>query len=279
MPLIEVPEHLLQRSRDHRRALGFAVDEDASTAAKPVAETPTTPVVPSGGGESKSPSNVLAPIPPAPPEEPPAPQSEWVTQAHERHKIPYWVMPVLLFLPIWLITYVGTLEEPTREEGVIYEGSVVYDEAGCAGCHGATGAGGTGPAFSNEAVVDTFRAVEDHIAWVVHGSQGFADAGRSTYGDKDKELLSYNGSAMSAFGDDLTAQELVAVVFYERIELGGHEDELPLAEAVWDMITHDEIEDFPDHFEEGPGGHFESQIAEWFAAARTSLSEGETASD
>ena len=100
------------------------------------------------------------PIPAAEPPPPEPPKSEWVANAESRKKIPYWVMPVLLFLPIWLIMYVGTLEAPTREEGVLFEGGEVY-AANCASCHGAGGGGGVGPGFNGGAVIETFANFED----------------------------------------------------------------------------------------------------------------------
>lgn len=213
----------------------------------------------------------MAPVPfPAGAEPPPAlPDSDWVAAAKNRRKVPYWVMPVLLFLPVWLIMYVGTLEEPTRQEGVIYEGSHVYADH-CASCHGATGGGGVGPAF--DTIGETFASPEAHIAWVVQGTQHFLDDGRSTYGDNAKALAGNGGSLMPAFGVDLTAQEIVAAVFYERVELGHLEDELVLAEAIWDAMEHGEI-DGHIHFVEGPGGDYDGngETVDFFAHTRELL--------
>ena len=177
-------------------------------------------------------------------------------------------MPVLLFLPIWLIMYVGTLEEPTRQEGVIYEGGLVYAE-NCASCHGGEGGGGVGPAFSDGAIIETFSLLESQVAWVVHGTQGYADAGFSTYGDTNKQLAG-TGANMPAFGAELTAEEVVLSVLYERIELGGYGEELPLAERLYDKITHEELE-LPEHFAEGPDGDFEAEIVAMFAQVRDEL--------
>ena len=177
-------------------------------------------------------------------------------------------MPVLLFLPIWLIMYVGTLEEPTREEGVIYEGGQVYAE-NCASCHGGAGGGGVGPAFTNGSIIETFSLLESQVAWVVHGTQGYADAGFTTYGDNNKELGG-TGANMPAFGADLTAEEVVLSVLYERIALGGYTQELELAERLYDKLEHEEL-DVPEHFAEGPDGDFESEILEMFSQVRDEL--------
>jgi len=212
------------------------------------------------------------PIPAAEPPPPEPPKSAWMANAEDRKKIPYWVMPVLLFLPIWLIMYVGTLEEPTRSEGVLYEGGEVYAEH-CASCHGGGGGGGVGPGFNNGAIIETFAHFEDQVAWVVHGTQGYADAGRSSYGDTEL-ALGGSGANMPAFGDELTSAELVYAVFYERIELGGYEEELPLAEALFDALDHGELE-IAEHFAEGPGGDFEAEIEAMFEEIVAELGAGE----
>jgi len=188
--------------------------------------------------------------------------------AESRKKIPYWVMPVLLFLPIWLIMYVGTLEDVTREEGVLYEGGIVYAE-NCASCHGAAGGGGVGPAFTNGAVIESFASFESQVAWIVHGTQGYADAGFDSYGDTNKPLGG-SGANMPAFGEDLDSKELLYAVLYERVELGGYEAELPLAEALFDALDHGELE-IPEHFAEGPDGDFTAEVEAMFEEFLTEL--------
>lgn len=268
--MTEIPEHLLKRSRDAKRALGMDVPGEAP------AEAPTqsanAPAVAAGSAPS---AGAPVAIPAAEPPPPTPPTSAWVAAAEGRKKIPYWVMPVLLFLPIWLIMYVGTLEEPTRAEGVLYEGGVVYTESGCSGCHGATGGGGVGPAFSGGAVIDVFANFESQAAWIVHGTQGYIDAGLDTYGTSAK-AVGGSGANMPAFGAELTTEELIYVTFYERIELGGLEDELPLAEALFDKLDHGELE-LPEHFAEGTDGDFEAEIAEMLAEVVAELAGEEVA--
>ena len=265
--MTEIPEHLLKRSRDAKRALGLDVPAEAGVApAEAAAQSANAPAVaaPSAGAP--------VPIPAGEPPPPEPPKSEWVANAESRKKIPYWVMPVLLFLPVWLIMYVGTLEEPAHQEGVLYEGGEVYAE-NCASCHGGGGGGGVGPAFNNGAVIETFASVEDQVAWIVHGTQGYIDAGRETYGDTDV-ALGGSGANMPTFGAQLAASEIVWATFYERIELGGYEEELPLAEAVFEAYESGELE-FPEHFNEGIDGDFEAEIEELLAEIHAELSEGE----
>lgn len=257
--------------------MGLAVDDDggAAPAAAPTESANAPAVAAAAAPAMKAP----VPIPASEPPPPPPPDTPWVAAAKERKKVPYWVMPVLLFLPIWLIMYVGTLEAPTREEGVIYEGGLVY-EAQCASCHGAGGGGGVGPAFTNGAIIETFADAEAHVAWVVQGSQEFINAGRSTYGDNATPLGANNGALMPAFGAKLTAEELIAAVFYERIELGGFEEELPLAEAIWDKLDHGEL-DGEYHFIEGEGGDYDGdgEVVDYFTLSREELGGEEVAAE
>jgi len=266
--LTEIPEHLLKRSRDAKRAAGGDVPAEAPTEAP--TQSANAPAVASAAAAPAAGAPVPIPASEPPPPEPP--KSTWVANAEGRKKIPYWVMPVLLFLPIWLIMYIGTLEDPTRNEGVIYEGGNVYAE-NCASCHGAEGGGGVGPGFNNGAIIETFASLEDQVAWIVHGTQGYVDAGRSSYGDTNKGLGS-SGANMPAFGDALTAEEVVYATLYERVALGGYEAELPLAEAIFDGLDHGELE-LPEHFVEGADGDFEAEISEMLAEVRAGLAAGE----
>lgn len=95
-------------------------------------------------------------------------------------------------------------------------------EAKCVACHSADGSGGVGPALTGGAVVETFPSCDNHVEWVTVGSAGWPE---STYGAVAKPV---NGG-MPGFGSDpsLTAQDLAAIVLYERVAFGGE----PLADA------------------------------------------------
>ena len=92
---------------------------------------------------------------------------------------------------------------------------VYMNVSNCDGCHGGQGQGGVGPAFSG--VVTTFGSCADHIEWVTLGSQGFLDAGESTYGDTGKTIA----GGMPAFGASLSEEQLASVVAFERVRFGG----------------------------------------------------------
>ena len=219
--MVEVPEHLLQRSRDRRKDLGAPVADDEPTTAVPPSETTAAPAV---AQQAQAPAASAAPSLPALPDlepesEPePEPIKPWVQAALTRKKIPMWAVPVLIFLPFWAIIFAGTLESPERDSEIIALGREVYEgDGGCAGCHGAEGGGGVGPALSGGEVMATFNDWEDHVIWVINGSP--AEAG-TLYGDNNEVSLGA-ANGMPAFGGDLSAREILAVVYFERVELGG----------------------------------------------------------
>src|SRR6185503_1051257 len=81
-PLTEVPEHLLQRSRERRAALGLG-GGDAGDAA-PAASAAATPATSAAGGAASAAPAVRAPVPVAPGAPPPAPFTPPYVRAAER---------------------------------------------------------------------------------------------------------------------------------------------------------------------------------------------------
>lgn len=112
---------------------------------------------------------------------------------------------------------------------IVALGQTIYNQSGsCASCHGADGGGGAGfPVLSGGAVVSTFSSCADHSQWIELGTSGFQAAGLATYGDNGTGVGS-SGAAMPGFGT-LSADELAAVVFYERVVFGGEAVEDALA--------------------------------------------------
>jgi mono/diheme cytochrome c family protein len=209
--LTEVPEHLLQRSRERRAALGLGGGEEggapaaaAAPAAAPAADTPAEDpgsVVPAAAAAAPAVAEPL-PVYVAPPQPP--------------KRIPVWMTPVLLLLPVWAFIYLGTFGERGGEELTPLQlGERVYNNSGCAGCHGATGGGGVGPALAGDDAEKTFPEEADHIAWIENGS---AASKGQPYGDPNREggqRVATSG-AMPAFEGVLTPEEISAVVLYER---------------------------------------------------------------
>lgn len=220
--MVEVPEHLLKRSKDRRKDLG-ATTGDEPTADVPPSETTAAPAVAQSQAPAAAAASSLPELPDLEPEPEPQPEpvKPWVQAALNRKKIPNWAVPVLIFLPFWAIIFAGTLESPERDSEIVALGREVYDDSGgCAGCHGAEGGGGVGPALVDGEVMDTFNDWEDHVIWVVNGSP--ADPG-TPYGDAGEVSLGA-ANGMPAFGDDLSAREILAVVYFERVELGGADE-------------------------------------------------------
>ncbi|MGE3621837.1 MAG: cytochrome c [Acidimicrobiia bacterium] len=206
--MTEIPEHLLQRSKARRAAIGGGESTGDAAPSDPAAQAPAAAVE-------------AAPTPavPAAPEPPPAPEPvrPEVEARLRRRRIPYWAMPVLAGLPLWAYVYQGTLEPPPSEDNSpLALGGQIYASAGCSGCHGANGAGSaTVPGF--EAVVETWPDYRDHMMWVRVGSPGWPG---DSYGAEDKAKT---GSLMPEH-PGLSDQELAQVVLYERTQFAGEEE-------------------------------------------------------
>lgn len=208
--MTEVPEHLLQRSRERRAALGLGGDAgDGESAAPAAASVPAT----TGG----SPAPAAAAAAPVIFEEPPPPPPPAYVAEVERNRIPAWVLPVLVALPFWGLLYFGAFGERNTAEAAPPDGAAVYQSAGCAGCHGGAGEGGVGPALSGGESKLTFPDEADHVSWVNTGSGPFAN---QTYGDPDREGGPRVASGgMPGFASSLSPEEIQAVVQYEREQL------------------------------------------------------------
>ena len=207
--MTEVPEHLLQRSRERRAALGLGGDAGESAAPAAAASAPAT--------TGSAPAPVAAAAAPAIIEEPPPPPPPPYVAAIERNRVPMWVMPVLVALPFWALLYFGAFGERHSAEAAPPDGAAVYQSAGCAGCHGASGEGGVGPALSGGESKLTFPDEADHVSWVNTGSGPFAN---QPYGDPDREGGQRVATGtMPGFANSLSAEEIQAVVEYEREQL------------------------------------------------------------
>ncbi len=231
--MTEVPDYLLQRSRERRAALGLGGDEGGGAVAA------------SGdaGGDAPATTSAAAtpavatpqPIAPGVPDPEPAPPKPNVEAALRRRRIPIWALPVVGLLPVWGYVYAGTLEPPTSDEvTALAAGEEVYGN--CASCHGAGGEGISGPAL--DTVGEIFPDPTTHAQWVFLGSDGWQTEVGATYGDTDKPV----SGGMPAWGGDLTPEELMEVIIYERTEFGGLD---PVEEGLVDeegtlLVTYDE---------------------------------------
>lgn len=223
--MTEVPEYLLQRSRERRAALGLppygkSGEDDAEVPAAAAPSRPAQDEASNGGTTATATTPTLpeapeAPAVPAMPE--PIEVSPYLKQVEPPRRVPLWMAPVLVFLPLWAIVYFGAFGEraPARPEDPIELGKVVYEEAGCGACHGATGGGGTGPKLSEGETVKTFPDEAAHIEWVKSGSGPFKG---QPYGAPDREggQRVANQGVMPAFSGTLDNEEIEAVVKFER---------------------------------------------------------------
>jgi mono/diheme cytochrome c family protein len=206
--LTEIPEHLLERSRARRAALGLGGGDAAPAKAADAAAPATT--------GATAPAKAAAAAPVAAAKKPEVVQSPEVRAANARKKIPWWAAPVLIALPLWSFLYVQTLSKPSASAvGALAEGEIVY--ARCAGCHGANG-GGAGAIPGLGDVLVTFPDVAQQVEWLVKGSDGFKADG--VYGATGKPVA----GGMPGWGAELTANELMSVVLFTRVRFGGAEE-------------------------------------------------------
>jgi mono/diheme cytochrome c family protein len=229
----QVPEYLLERSRARRAALGLGGDESSSSSASAPAEAPPSEGSASGdGGGSSAPAVAESAAPaatatatapartePAAPAAPAEPLPDYIRDPGPRSGIPYWMMPVLLILPLWGIVYMGAFGEVAQPELSPAEmGRQVYARS-CASCHGQNGEGGVGPKLSGGESRKTFPNEADQIAWVETGS---ATKRGQPYGDPGREggPKVANTGGMPGFAGQLSPAEIAAVVTHEREALG-----------------------------------------------------------
>jgi mono/diheme cytochrome c family protein len=210
----EIPEHLLRRSKERRAALGgdagaegaatAEASETVAKAASPVVASAPVAAVPASG---------------APPVEPPPPTPRL---GPTRARIPLWIMPVLVGLPLWGIVYLGAFGSRVKANAndPVTLGGTLFAQ-NCSSCHGANGQGGVGPQLSAGLVVKNFPAIADHLKWVHTGGAPYV--GKTVPGALGIPVPANN--VMPAFGTanggSLSDDQIAQIVCYERVSLGG----------------------------------------------------------
>ncbi len=233
--MTEVPEHLLQRSRDRRAALGLGGGDSGETGGGEAAAATSSSSSSSSQVQAATPTAAARPAAVSPAEvtiEPATPRPAYVQASLNRKKIPLWVMPVLAVLPLWAIVYVNTLSKPRSTVlSQLDAGTAVY--AQCQSCHQADGSGGAGRplyAAADGGVVATFPNIAGQLQFVWLGTALTANPVGSKgtpYGDPNRSggqhtTYSYNGiGAMPMFKGSLTQTQLLEVVRHERETFGG----------------------------------------------------------
>ena len=232
--MVEVPDYLLERSRQRRAELTGVEPEDSADAAPAAA----VPAAVAAAAAPAAPTGPVA-VPAAAPPPPPVPDPPYVQAAQGRKRMPYWAASVMVFLPVWAIFYVGMLEPPDSDELVLADnGATVYST--CASCHGADGSGSaTGRQLNDGEVLLTFGpapgfdGLAHHLSWVYLGTANTKRLGLDFYGNPDRpdgqrEVDSF-ASGMSGFAN-LGLEDLASVVYYERVVHGGLDAELAALE-------------------------------------------------
>jgi mono/diheme cytochrome c family protein len=214
--LAEVPEYLLQRSRERRAALGAGGEGGGPTPSggdTPPSEAPPS-AAPATVEAAEAPVEVAAAVPAVIEEAPPAP-----VLPQSRTGIPGWMIPVLVALPFWAIVYMGAFGTAKSSAKITPAqlGAKVFT-TNCAPCHGARGEGGVGPKLAGGEAALTFPDAADHIAWVETGSGPHKG---QPYGDPNRpggQHVAKSGG-MPAFKGQLKDDQITAVVTYERTGL------------------------------------------------------------
>lgn len=220
--MTEIPEHLLKRSK----AAKAGSSGDSADASEGSAEAASSaPVAAAGAAATPAvPTESLPNLDPEP--EPVAPEPHYVTASKARRRIPVWAMPIVAALPIWAISFAGTMQQPEVEDPLFVEGELFYNEAGCAGCHGAGGGGGSGYALSEGSVLETFPDPIDQMAHVARGSA--AIAGEEYGGERgDGRRVAGNLGQMPAQDGQIPLVELELIVWHERAVLSGEDRTTP----------------------------------------------------
>jgi len=216
----EIPEHLLKRSRAAKGtpeasgdAAGSAVEATSAAAAAPAASGP--PAIAAAAA--------AIPKDPEPAPEPDLPH--YIVAANKRKKLPFWSFLLVAALPLWAVSFAGTMQQPEVEDPLFEEAELAYTASGgCAGCHGAGGGGGIGYKFSEGEILKTFPEPIDMMAHIVRGSGAING---EQYGNPGREggarVAGDTGNQMPAMAGVLTMAELELVVFHERAILGGED--------------------------------------------------------
>lgn len=274
--MTEIPEHLLKRSKERKAALSGDTPAEATS-------EPSTAVEPAAAKAAPAVAKAAAPVPDIVAEPEPVRVAPFVEQYEARKKMPYWIVPVLLTLPVWAIMYFGTLERvPQGLVGLLGEGEELYVESGCSGCHGAEGGGGIGPSLQDGEVHVSFTSIEDQMAWILRGS-AITGTGNQ-YTSPDSTRPRNVAGQMPGYGlgtsGQLNVEQLLAVTLFERTQFEpgeAAERDLQLAEQINLMLETGELEglleeDGLDIFDVLDGASVTSaEIAAYLAPAREAL--------
>ena len=242
--MTEVPEYLLERSRQRRIDLGL-LEDDGSGGAAAATGTPDSATLASSGPST---ADVIAAAKADAKLElqaEPGIEPLWVSAARSRTRIPMWALPVMFFLPLWAFVYVKLTEPPPEPVTAITEGAATY-AARCASCHGGAGAGSEGggvgrPLYNGEVLLTFPRLETDMLHWLEVGSEGIGIG--NSYGATDRpegaHISGETGANMPGFGGTLSEYKIYSVARYIREMLSGEQvsdEEVAARDAKWEAL-------------------------------------------
>lgn len=253
--MVDIPEHLLKRSQEAKaKAKGDAAPADDAPSTTPAAAEPAAPEAPPAAAEEAAPPSVpaepaaapapesvaLAPAAAAPPaaaaaaELPkryaPASQPSGGHRGYRGAKVPGWLYPTYVLIPILaiglLLSVVRVSNETASSAGPALPGGPEY-AAQCAACHGPDGGGGVGPALKDTHTV--FPDPTEQFNWV----KDQANVHSGPYGADNKGNAGKGASpgAMPKFGGSLSDDQVWDVVIYERATFAGEDPAIAMKAA------------------------------------------------
>lgn len=242
--MTEVPEYLLERSRQRRIDLGL-LEDDGSGGTAAATGIPDSATLASSGPST---ADVIAAAKADAKLElqaEPGIEPLWVSAARSRTRIPMWALPVMFFLPLWAFVYVKLTEPPPEPVTAITEGAATY-AARCVSCHGGAGAGSEGggvgrPLYNGEVLLTFPRLETDMLHWLEVGSEGIGIG--NSYGATDRpegaHISGETGANMPGFGGTLSEYKIYSVARYIREMLSGEQvsdEEVAARDAKWEAL-------------------------------------------
>ena len=219
--MTEIPEHLLKRSRAAKGKDEPSGDAGADSGASTAAVTPAA----SSDSPPTGPPALAAAAAATPADAPPvaaAPKPHFIEAAESRKKMPMWAMFMLAFVPLWAVSFGGTMQLAEAEDPLFTEAAEVYNvTGGCSGCHGGSGGGGVGYQLNDGSVVETFPHFADQMVHVNRGSGAITGEAYGAVRADGQRVAGTRGVMPAA--TTLTELELELVIFHERVVLSGEE--------------------------------------------------------
>ena len=132
-------------------------------------------------------------------------------------------MFMLFFVPLWAVSFGGTMQLPDVEDPLYAAAAEIYTgSGGCAGCHGAAGGGtSVGYQLSDGSVIATFPGFVDQMVHVNRGSDVIK--GQEYGADRGDGRRQAGTRGKMPAASTLNQIDLELVVFHERVVLAGED--------------------------------------------------------